>query len=110
MAWERRTNGKRYYYRFRRDGNRTIKIYVGAGEKGRAAAAEDQAQRQSRKAEKLAARGRAAAWATLLRQIDDGNVILQATLAQELLAAGWRKPARTWRSPTRGHYTPQSSS
>jgi hypothetical protein len=48
VAWEKRKNGKRYYYRVRRDGDRIIKEYIGGGQIGEAAAKEDADRRAAR--------------------------------------------------------------
>jgi len=46
MAWEKRRNGRLYYYRGHRLPNgRVRKVYVGAGAKGEAAEREDQKKR-----------------------------------------------------------------
>jgi hypothetical protein len=50
MAWERRRNGQRYYYRGRRVGGRVVKQYVGRGPAAKKAAEEDVAQRVERQA------------------------------------------------------------
>ncbi len=52
MAWESRRGAGRYYTRSRRINGRVIREYVGIGDKGEAAAAEDQQQRLARQEEK----------------------------------------------------------
>jgi len=51
VAWEQRGN-RRYYYRKRRDGDRVISEYVGAGELAETAAAIDALEREIRRAER----------------------------------------------------------
>jgi hypothetical protein len=46
VAWEERGNGRRYYYRSRRVGDRVVKEYFGTGISGEMAAAADEAKRQ----------------------------------------------------------------
>lgn len=50
MGWETR-NGKRVYYRKVREGGRVRSIYCGGGERGEAAAREDEARRACATAE-----------------------------------------------------------
>jgi hypothetical protein len=54
MAWETRKRGNRYYTRSIRCGNRIIRQYIGAGEDGLKAAAEDEEQRAERQAQRQA--------------------------------------------------------
>ena len=46
MSWETRPNGRRYYTRTRRINGRVVRIYIGGGAKGNAAAITDWARRQ----------------------------------------------------------------
>lgn len=55
MPWEKRGT-KLYYYRKKRVGARVVKTYVGGGEAGERAAAEDEANRIARKQAAGAAR------------------------------------------------------
>jgi len=107
MAWEKRRNGREYYYRARRVGDRIEKTYVGGGAKGQAAAAADRAARKSR------AEARQGDWEKLLDV--DQLVIGLEELARNLdlivtcqaLCAGWKKHSRQWRASknerNRGH-------
>lgn len=99
MGWERRRNGRMYYFRAERDGDRVRKVYVGGGERGRQAAAADQAARHSR------------AQAAELRQLDrrpvdelaaklhDLGATIDRLLACRLLCDGWKQHHREWRRP-----------
>ena len=52
MTWETRNGFGRYYTRSRRINGHVTREYVGIGDKGEAAAAEDQQQRLARQEEK----------------------------------------------------------
>src|SRR4051812_38175562 len=88
MAWERRRNGRKYYYRSQRAGLRTIKQYVGSGEKGRQAAEADRVVRETRlqsaarRAETLRPIDRIAA------QLDQIDKMLDQVVAFRLVCAG----------------------
>jgi hypothetical protein len=52
MAWETRSNGRRYYYRVRRVNGRVVREYCGGGERGMAAAEADRARALEKKAKR----------------------------------------------------------
>ena len=49
MPWEQR-GSRRYYYRYKRVGRRSVRVYAGTGEVGEQAAIEDAAVRSDREA------------------------------------------------------------
>lgn len=93
MAYERRRNGRMYYYRSRRVGGRVVKDYFGAGLDARRAAEED---RQKRAARKVAALER--------QRVLDAEEAAHAAhesidliLDVEMHISGFHKNHRTWR-------------
>lgn len=97
MAWERRRNGRAYYYTSRRRGRCVVKDYRGPGEYGELAEAADLAQRQERQERLEATRAERAAVADLARRVDDAAALADAITAAVLLQAGYWKPYRHWR-------------
>jgi hypothetical protein len=93
MAWERRRNGRLYFYRARRIGGRVVKRYVGAGKAGEMAARMD-AERRAERSEEMQWRQQfdlaSRMLATLGEECDD--------LARSALAeAGLYQHHREWR-------------
>ena len=95
MAWERRRNGRAYYYRVRREGDRIVKEYVGAGEKGRRAAEADQAAREA----VLLREARGQDVEVLIDQLQEFASMVEQLVACQLVSAGWKTHNRQWRSP-----------
>ncbi len=87
-----------YYYRYRKEGGRVRRLYVGSGEQAEQAAAEDAARRAERKA-------RGEAWAAERNRLDtidaplknlvDGTLALAR--AQLMLAGFFRNDRGAWR-------------
>lgn len=100
MGWEfRGTN--RYFYRVRRQGNRVLKEYVGAGEKGMLAAAQDAEVREL--ADVMKRRNREQDQSLLAMDADQREIdsLTELLLTAELLCHGWKKHHGSWR-PTLG--------
>ena len=98
MSWERRRNGRLFYYREFRRGRRVVKQYVGGGSVGEAAAKEDSERRAARMAMREAERNRRQAYDAvqqLLRRVcDEANAVFEAAM----LADGYHRPGRkSWR-------------
>jgi len=97
MALERRRNGRLFYYRSRRAGDRVVKEYIGGGEKGRQAAEADQAARDARGRVKQKAKERNRPLIELASELDVFGQIIDHVVSCQLLCAGWRKHHREWR-------------
>jgi predicted proteasome-type protease len=92
MSWEQRGD-RRYYYRKRRDGDRVISEYVGAGELAETAAALDALEREARRAERQSRQEARA----LDAQIDEVCDLIRALTYAELLVAGYHTHKGQWR-------------
>jgi hypothetical protein len=102
MSWEKRNGGGRYYTRAKRVDGRVVREYVGAGEKGAAAAKADADRRAQQAAAKKALRAQEAEFdradASLAALEKACKLMLEATL----LAAGWHQHDRgMWRMSRR---------
>jgi hypothetical protein len=94
MPWDQRKNGRRYYYRVRRQGDRVIKEYVGCGQVGEAAAEEDAERRAARQDDRLRRQEHEALNDQLRAVHDEATAIVEAAL----LRAGFRRHCRgRWR-------------
>lgn len=102
MAWELRRNGRTYYYRVRREGNRVIKEYIGGGEQGRQAAEADQAARDCRRQATLLRKEANRAVDDLAVHIGEFDQVLDQLVTCQLVCSGWRQHHRQWRPPTNG--------
>ena len=103
MAWERRRNGRTYYYRVRRDDDRVVKEYVGAGEKGRRAADADQAAREARREAGRLRKDRGQdVVGDLLDQLQELDSRVDQLVACQLVCAGFRRHHRQWRASKYG--------
>ena len=89
MAWERRRNGHMFYYRAERVGDRIVKQYVGGGEKGRLAAAADQAVRDSHaQAVQLHTPDRRPRWISYVALLDEFGELVDLLIPCQLLCSG----------------------
>ena len=99
MAWETRPHSRgRYYSRSRKVAGRVLRVYVGAGALGAAAAAEDARTRD----ERTVRAARTAAERNRLRALDDQVAALcaavEAAICERLALAGYRRHHRgEWR-------------
>jgi|SRR5215204_2543839 len=96
MGLEKR-NGRVYYYKSRRDGEKVRKVYVGAGDFAHLAAKLDEAERLRRKEEAAywkAERERLERSAAFLQELEEAAQILSRA---QLLAAGFHKRKGQWR-------------
>ena len=92
MSWERRGD-RRYYYRKRRQGDRVISEYVGAGELAEACAALDTLEREVRRA----ARERRRADRALDAQVGQACDFIRALTCAALLVSGYHTHKGQWR-------------
>jgi uncharacterized protein HemY len=97
MAWERRRNGRTYYYRKRRIGGRVVSTYCGRGARAVALAAQDaddQAraaeQRQQTQQERQAAQASEA-------PLTDLTTATAALTRAALIAGGYHQHKGSWR-------------
>jgi hypothetical protein len=97
MSWDRRA-GRSYYSRSRKVGGRTVREYVGPGDVGARAAAEDAQRRAERQAETAARRAEQQRWreaTAVLRKLCDATDLLVRAV---LVAAGYHRHDRgAWR-------------
>ena len=92
MAWEQR-NGRQYYYRKRREGNRVVSEYLGSGLE-----AEQYAQASQEKEKRIQSeRERRREIASTNEQVDDICKTLNDAVRAWLLALGYRQHKRQWR-------------
>jgi hypothetical protein len=90
-------NGRVYYYKSRRDGEKVRKIYVGAGDFAHLAAQLDEAERLKREEETTCWRKekeRLEASAAFVKELEGAAEILTRA---ELLMAGFHKHKGEWR-------------
>ena len=94
-----------YYYTGVLVGDRIVKQYVGGGEKGRLAAAADQAVRDSRThAEQLRHANRRPV-DELTVELDEFGELVDQLVTCQLLCTGWKKHNRGWRIAKHGRVT-----
>lgn len=97
MGWETTKSGCRYYTRSRRENGRVVRQYVGTGEVGELAAAEDEERRKAASAavhQLQSIQNADRALESMLTQLDAQSNQFAAWL---LLAAGCHRPKRQWR-------------
>ena len=99
MAWETRSNGRRYYTRSRRVDGRVVREYVGGGERGEQAEAEDQKKRREREARRRAVRELVSRVDNSMRLIDDIKGFIDVVAAASLLMSGYYFHRGEWRRP-----------
>ena|SRR5215207_7908667 len=96
MGLEKR-NGRVYYYKSRRDGEKVRKVYVGAGDFAHVAAKRDEAERLRRKEEAAyweAERERLERSAAFLQEFEEAAEVLTRA---HLLASGFHQHKGQWR-------------
>ena len=101
MGLEKR-NGRVYYYKSRRDGEKVRKVYVGAGDFAHVAAKLDEAERLRRKEEVAywkAERERLERSAAFLQELTEAAEVL---VRAHLLASGCHRHKGQWRRRQRG--------
>lgn len=96
MAWEKRGD-RRYYYRKRRQGNRVVSEFVGAGYLGSLAAQLDDADRLRQQAQREQVRRERATQDDLDKQVDGLGQQLADLVTAVLLVNGYHTHKRQWR-------------
>lgn len=96
MPWEER-NGRRYYYRKVRRGDRVFSVYEGSGLAGHVASEVDAEARQKREAERLTTKAELARIDRVDALIDDAWRMVQVATCEALEGAGYHSHKREWR-------------
>ncbi len=96
MGWEDR-NGRSYYYRKERSGNKVRSVYVGGGEVAGLCAALDGMVRSEAKDEREAKRRARARDTELDRAGDELGEMIKTLTTAALLAEGFHTHKRQWR-------------
>ena len=93
------TRGHRcYYYRCKRSGAAVQRVYVGSGDKARAAAAEDARRRERQQADLAAWSARRSDLDAADALVDELDRLTSAMIHYFLLSGGYHRHARsTWR-------------
>ncbi len=105
MGWETRERGTRYYYRSRRDGDRVLKEYVGAGLAGELAAQADRIGREVREARALEEKQNLERLHALSAPITELSEAADILVRAHMIAAGCHRHKREWRRATREYST-----
>jgi hypothetical protein len=98
MAWERRHNGRLYYYRSHRRGRQVVKEYIGCGQTGEEAAKEDADHRAARAMHQQGEQLRRQECSRVNESLLALDVAAGAITEAALLAAGFHRHCRGhWR-------------
>lgn len=97
MAWDQRANGRRYYYRSVRDGDRVVRVYLGSDARAEAFAAKVEKAVAERKAQRAAAAAQEARIATAMASLDDLNTLAEAVVHAAFTEAGYHYTSGKWR-------------
>ena len=96
MTLERR-NGRLYYYRSVRDGERVRKVYVGAGEVARISYEEDILRRTGRRAQRERERAELGRLKGLVALVEEFSEAAEVLVTAHLVDRGYRKRNGEWR-------------
>ena len=96
MGWETR-NGRSYYYRKERDGQRVRSVYVGTGETARLLAQFDALLKDERESKRIIARTEREPLEALEAELSGVSTLIETLTTGALLAAGFHKHKRQWR-------------
>jgi predicted dinucleotide-utilizing enzyme len=98
MAWKPRRNGRRYYYRSRRVGDRIVTDYLGSGQAGELAAVKDAAKREARLTVAAARHTERQRFSDLDEAFADLDTVVETLTRAALTAAGYHQHHRgEWR-------------
>jgi hypothetical protein len=92
-----RRNGRLYYYRSVRDGEKVRKVYVGAGEVARICSETDILQRSSRRAQRERERAELERLEGLVAPLEEVSEAAKVLLRAHLVDGGYRKRKGEWR-------------
>jgi len=92
-----RRDGRLYYYRSVRDGERVRKRYVGAGEFARICSETDILQRTSRRAQRERERAELERMEALLAPLEEVSEAAKVLVIAHLVDGGYRKRKGEWR-------------
>ena len=101
MGWETR-NGKSYYYRKERAGNRVRSVYVGSGLIGQLSARTDEQEREEKDAERRALRREIEKQDAIDSRIDAVCELTEKLVTAALIASGFHQHKRQWRRKRHG--------
>jgi hypothetical protein len=96
MGWEYR-NGKSYYYRKERDGERVRSVYVGSNDTAQLIAQLDELQTEERDGKRIIARIERERWQAQDRELDRVCALIKTFTTGALVAAGFHTHKRQWR-------------
>jgi hypothetical protein len=92
-----RRDGRLYYYRSVRDGERVRKVYVGAGEFARICSETDLLRRSSRRAQRERERAELERLKGLVALLEEVSEAAKVLLIAHLVEGGYRKRKGEWR-------------
>lgn len=96
MGWKARGD-RVYYYRMRREGERVVSEYIGAGLLGHLTAADVRDSRAERMCERLRLAQKSREYEELEVEIEDLSEFIESCVAANLLAGGYHRHRRQWR-------------
>jgi hypothetical protein len=92
-----RRDGRLYYYRSVRDGERVRKVYVGAGEFARICSETDILRRSSRRAQRERERAELERLKSLVAPLEEVSEVAKVLVTAHLVDGGYRKRKGEWR-------------
>jgi hypothetical protein len=95
--WERRERGGLYYTRSRREGDRVVREYIGAGPLAEKAAVLDDREKRWREEEAAVEREERERLDALDEPVEELFEAVEVLTSAALLAAGYHKHKREWR-------------
>ncbi len=101
MGWEDR-NGRSYYYRKERHGNRVCSVYCGSGTRGSLLSRLDKATSEEATLRRILARIEQEQWQEQEAELDALAELMDAVATGMLLAAGYHTHKRQWRLKRHG--------
>jgi hypothetical protein len=92
-----RRDGRLYYYRSVRDGERVRKVYLGSGEFARICSETDILRRTSRRAQRARERAELERLEGLVAPVEELSDVAKVLLIAHLVDGGYRKRKGEWR-------------
>jgi hypothetical protein len=93
----RHNNGKLYYYKKRREGDRVISEYQGGGELVHILQHIEARDRAEKEAERARVKAERMSMAEIDKQIDDFSRMVDTLMEAELISKGFHQHKRQWR-------------